>query len=724
MNSFRNLKVKFKIFTLVGIFVTGFLIYGIISYRTVNEVKVTGEVYQDIVDSKDLLADVLPPPILVLEPYLNVLQMEDEKDGGKLNDLIETNKNFRKQFEEKQDYYVKHLQDDGDVPIRESLTKESGKMASEFFNIVESEFIPAIKSGNMEKAHQLSTGVLRDKFQEQKKAVENLQKLAEEDLKKQEEAAAASVQSGNYTLLILGVILAALSVVLGMFIGNNISNPLSAITEKLETLAKTGDINQSFDYKSEDEIGRLASAFRSTISYLREVSQVIDSLGKGDLSRNISSRSSNDEVAKNLTRTIHSLKDLTVEIDSLINKAREGELAARGNTAKFEGDYSKLIGSINEMLNVIISPINEASGCLQRVADRDLTAKMTGDYKGDFANIKNALNTALDNLNEGLSQVSVGAEQVASASNEISSGSQALAQGASEQASTLEEVSSSLQEISSITRQNTANSQEARSLSDSAKQSAERGMESMSQLSQAVEKIKESSDSTAKIVKTIEEIAFQTNLLALNAAVEAARAGDAGKGFAVVAEEVRNLAMRSADAAKTTAQLIEESVKNTESGVTLNAEVLTNLEEINLQIEKVNVVVTEIAAASEQQNQGVEQINVAVEQLNGVVQQTAANSEESASASEELSGQSQEMLSLLNRFKLSGDKQLYRKSSFTSPQSYVTTPAKVNYATNGGSKKKSFSKKNGNGLPLKKNGIDASSLIPFDDMDDSILREF
>ena len=204
-----------------------------------------------------------------------------------------------------------------------------------------------------------------------------------------------------------------------------------------------------------------------------------------------------------------------------------------------------------------------------------------------------------------------------------------------------------------MTKQNTLNAREANNVAIEARDSAQRGVESMSRMSLAINKIKTSSDSTSKIVKTIDEIAFQTNLLALNAAVEAARAGDAGKGFAVVAEEVRNLAMRSAEAAKNTANLIEEAVKNSENGVSINAEVLKNFQEITEKINKVSQVVAEIAAASEQQDQGISQVNKAVEQMNQLTQQNAANAEESASAAEEMSSQSEEMRSMVAGFKLS-----------------------------------------------------------------------
>ena len=267
--------------------------------------------------------------------------------------------------------------------------------------------------------------------------------------------------------------------------------------------------------------------------------------------------------------------------------------------------------------------------------------------------------------------LSSGSDQVTSAAGQISSSSQEMAEGSSEQASNLEEISSSLEEMTSMTRQNADNAKQASGLMDDASSVVSKGMEATERMSAAVSEIKQSSDETAKIIKTIDEIAFQTNLLALNAAVEAARAGEAGKGFAVVAEEVRNLAQRSAEAAKNTADLIEGSQKNSDRGVAVTEEVAGALKQIVDSSSKVGQLIGEVSAASSEQAQGIDQVNTAVAEMDKVVQQNAANAEESASASEELSSQAMELNNMVGDLSLIVD----GSSTDTQQRTYAAPPA-------------------------------------------------
>jgi methyl-accepting chemotaxis protein len=480
-------------------------------------------------------------------------------------------------------------------------------------------------------------------------------------------------------------------------------------------LTARGD-HSKFKGAYRDMVEGINKTLDSVIGPLNVAAKYVEDISKGVIPPTITDNYNGDfnKIKNNLNAVVKMMNDLLKETDILINAALTGNLGTRANAVLFVGGWNQLIAGINKTLDAVLEPINEASGVLEKVAARDMTARVTGDYKGDHAKIKNSLNSAVDNLDKALTQVSEATEQVTSASQQISSGSQSLAQGANEQASSLEEVSSSLEEMASMTKQNADNASQAKNLSGEADHNAKTGADAMNRMSSAINKIKESSDQTAKIVKTIDEIAMQTNLLALNAAVEAARAGEAGRGFAVVAEEVRNLAQRSAQAAKNTADMISESVKNADDGVKIATEVSEAFGSIAVSSKKVNDLIAEIAAASQEQSQGIDQVNTAVAQMDKVTQQNAANSEESASAAEELSSQSEELKTMIDQFNLTMTNSSHRSYSAArvEPKRHdMTTDKQVQMADSRGQSKKSIKKTSG-----KKDDF-----LP---MDDDVLKEF
>lgn len=564
-------------------------------------------------------------------------------------------------------------------------------------------------SGNVERASQDLPEFQKD-FKDLEVKMGVLGDLIEKNAEASKEKSAREVVYAEVTMIVASVLSFLVALVLSVVIGRSIGYRLQALAETVGQLSAR-NIEERIDCTANDEIGVVSCALRDAFRYLGTIAEAAAGLSRGEFNTHLQARSEDDTLSKNFMVVTETLRGLVEETSAITKGAKAGDLSVRGDASRFHGGFKDLVANINQTLSSITQPINGAAEALEKMAAKDLTVTMDGEFKGDFAKIKNSLNLAADNLKYGFNQVALSADQVASAAEQISQGSQTLAHGATEQASTLEEIASSMQEISSMTRQNAANSVEARSLSGDAQQTAESGMKNMRKLNEAVERIKTSSDSTAKIVKTIEEIAFQTNLLALNAAVEAARAGDAGKGFAVVADEVRNLAMRSAEAARNSAAMIDEAVVNTSEGVALNAEVFKNLEAINVQIEKVNTVVTEIAAATQQQTLGIEQINSAVENMNLVTQQIAANSEESASSAEELSGQSQEMLGLINEYKLDERPAAQVRVRFTQPKPVKSAPSAVRRKV---AAKATPTGSDGDALP--------EDFIPFDE--DNVFQQF
>jgi len=412
-----------------------------------------------------------------------------------------------------------------------------------------------------------------------------------------------------------------------------------------------------------------------------------------------------------MEKMLNSIKAMYEDAVYLAQEVLEGRTSSRTNSKRHQGDYRKIVEGMDSILDAVMTPVNEAMQVMDKISKKDLTARVTGEYKGDMNRFKENINSAATNLEESLLQVDMAADQISSASGEISSGSQVLAEATSEQASSLEEISSSLEEINSLTANNADNAKSGLKLADQAVQSVDEGNKAMEKMNKAMESILKSSQETSKIIKTIDDIAFQTNLLALNAAVEAAHAGEAGKGFAVVAEEVKNLALRSAEAAKNTNTLIEESSRNSEMGSRIVEQVTQSFLEMKEQFNKVKSIVSEISASSDEQSHGVSQISTGVGEMNRVTQQNAANAEESASASEELSSQAAELKNMINTFTLAR-----RNTSRGGGSNYKPTQSNVRKAP---PKQLPPTAKKPSGYEVKPENI-----LPLDNLDDDDFGDF
>ncbi|MBW9172618.1 MCP four helix bundle domain-containing protein [Clostridium estertheticum] len=434
-------------------------------------------------------------------------------------------------------------------------------------------------------------------------------------------------------------------------------------------------------------------------------SDYVDKISKGNIPSKITDNYNGDFniIKNNLNLCIDSINLLVSDSDNLVGAALDGKLSVRADASKHSGDYKKIIEGVNNTLDAVIAPVKEAAAVLTEMSNGNLKVYVKGDYKGDHADIKNALNDTIDSLssyvteisevldqmsnsnlelsinneykgdfaqikdalnliiqsfNDIFTEINNAADQVSAGSNQVSDGSQALSQGTTEQASSIEELTASITQVAAQTKQNAVSASQANELALNAKEGAILGNSHMKEMLKSMEDINASSSNISKIIKVIDDIAFQTNMLALNAAVEAARAGQHGKGFAVVAEEVRNLAARSTNAAKETADLIEGSIKKVEYGTKIANNTADSLNEIVKGVSNAATLVGEIAAASNEQATAIYQINKGIEQVSDVVQTNSATAEQSAAASEELSSQAIMLKNMVGEFNLKGGKKI------------------------------------------------------------------
>ena len=352
-----------------------------------------------------------------------------------------------------------------------------------------------------------------------------------------------------------------------------------------------------------------------------------------------------------VTRT----RAVMIEVDNIVNAAEKGRLTDRINMADKRGVNRNLCQNINELLDVTSGFVSDVKDFAKAIASGDLNRTITTEYQGTFDDVKSDANLSIEQLKDVMTKITVVATNVETAAREINSGNVDLSQRTERAAASLEETSSSMEEMTASVSKTAENSIKAHKLAVAARNEAEKGGSVVGDAVEAMDGINESSRKIADIIGVIDDIAFQTNLLALNASVEAARAGEQGRGFAVVASEVRNLAGRSATAAKEIKDLIEDSVKRVENGAKLVNESGRTLTDIVSQVKKVTDIVSEISSASQEQSEGISMVNTAITNLDEATQQNAALVEQASAASHSTTAQTDDLVELIRFFKFDSD---------------------------------------------------------------------
>jgi methyl-accepting chemotaxis protein len=436
-------------------------------------------------------------------------------------------------------------------------------------------------------------------------------------------------------------------------------NALVADASMLSKAAVEGRLATRADAsKHQGDYGKIVHGVNETldavIEPLKVAADYVARISAGNIPPKITETYHGDfnKIKDNLNTCIDAVNALVADANMLAAAAVEGKLKTRADAVKHQGDFRKIVAGINGTLDSVIEPMNNIAEAIASLGNNDMSIVLKGAYHGDFLAIKESFDNALSGLNSTLSQVVDAVDQVGQSAEQLSVASRNMASAAEEQSQASEEVTSSLSETDSQVKANTENARAANQLVEGTSQAASEGKVKMASMMESMDSINASAQNIAKIIKVIDEIAFQTNLLALNAAVEAARAGQHGRGFAVVAQEVRNLAGRSAKAARETAEMIEDSIKRVGEGVEIAKDTSEALNQMVTNVVKVKDLVAEIATASAEQSRGVSQANATMEQVAKGAQDGSQQAQELASASTELTSLAEHMREEVRRFKL------------------------------------------------------------------------
>ena len=534
-------------------------------------------------------------------------------------------------------------------------------------------------------------------------SVSEMIKFESDAMEERGKDAEKTASNAERLLIILSVIAGLVTIAFAFLITRSITGPTRLIVNSAERMA-VGDFNFKLGVNSKDELGILANSVRSiqaaaqamiadtmmlskaalkgklstradatkhqgdfqvivkgvndtldaVIGPLNVAASYVDQISKGAIPTKITDTYNGDfnSLKNNLNMAIDAVNALVADAVALSKAAVEGKLETRADAAKHQGDFRKIVQGVNDTLDAFAGPVNEVVRVLGALSKGDLTEKITARYMGTFDQLKSDANQTVEKLTEIVTQIKESTESINVAATKMASGNTDLASRTEEQASNLEETASCMEELSGTVKQNAKNAKQANQLAAGASEVAVKGGNVFGQVVATMSSISESSRKIVDIISVMDGIACQINILALNAAMEAARAGEQGRCFAVVAAEVRNLAQRSAAAAKEIKELIGDSVEKVGAGTKLVDEAGTTMREIVSSVKRVTNIMAEITAASQEQSAGIERVSTTIMQMDEVTQQKAALVEKTAAAAKKMKEQAGNLATTVAIFKM------------------------------------------------------------------------
>jgi len=700
-----GLTVKKRFLLLLAMFTIGFVAYGLWSFKTLNELQINSPLYQRIVQGKDLVADVLPPPEYILESYLVTLELANASDKKDQALLINKFKQLKNEYDTRHQYWLNQGLT-GELAVL--LLEQSSKSAYQFYDIAFGELIPAIQ-----KADQAALSTILPRltklYKSHRLVIDQIVPIINQRTAADEALATEQTQAGNLLMLAILLISLAVAMALGFAIAHSIVSELGGEPSNVIVIAKqialghldnditltSGDDHSLLAAinKMQDELQRIISQLQDQVDYIikGDFTQHIDLSSKSgfelDISRTINSLNSGllykiggnpDDVAyvarqiasghldntlmvrqgdsESITAAManmsENLQAIISDISHSVDAAVHGDFSYRMDEDRHQG-YAKTLAELSNNLNKTSeNALSDIGRIANALAIGDLTQRIDKKYSGLFGitaqGINDTRSSLLSLINEIINAVSV----INSSASEIAAGFLDLSQRTEQQASTLEENSATMEELASTVKQNAENARVANNMVLTTSTLTDKGGSAVDEVIKTMDNISKGASTMIDIVEVIDGLAFQTNILALNAAVEAASAGAHGRGFSVVASEVRLLALRSTSAAKEIKDLIANSVATTKSGSNQVDIAGKTMLEISKAVTLVTDLVSQISSASSEQSTGIDQLNVAMFQMDNATQQNASLAEQSAAAAQTLEDQARHLQTLVGTFRI------------------------------------------------------------------------